>query len=147
MLTPAAFSLRRRRPPRALISLVAMIDVLLILLVFFMVTSTYLDLDMIPALSEEGTEGPAAQAEVEATPAAPLLIRIGQDGRPVLRGQALAPEALEALLRRRLADRPDTPILLLPSGAAQAQALVTVMDLATRAGARSVRVIRLEGRP
>lgn len=145
MLTSAAFSLRRRRPPRALISLVAMIDVLLILLVFFMVTSTYLDLDMIPALSEEGAEGPAAQAET--APAAPLLIRIGQDGRPVLRGQALAPEALEALLRRRLADRPDTPILFLPSGAAQAQALVTVMDLATRAGARSVRVIRLEGRP
>ena len=96
MLTPAAFSLRRRRPPRAMISLVAMIDVLLILLVFFMVTSTYLDLDMIPALSEEGAEGPSAQAEAETTPAAPLLIRIGQDGRPVLRGQALAPEALEA---------------------------------------------------
>ena len=40
--------LSRSKPPQRLISLVPMIDVLLIMLVFFMVTSTYLDLDMIP---------------------------------------------------------------------------------------------------
>ena len=49
----AALSLTRPSRPRALISLVPMIDVMLILLVFFMVTSTYLNLDMIPAVRPE----------------------------------------------------------------------------------------------
>ena len=39
--------LSRPRPAKTLISLVPMIDVMLILLVFFMVTSTYLNLDIL----------------------------------------------------------------------------------------------------
>jgi biopolymer transport protein ExbD len=50
--------LRRRIPSPRLISLVSMVDVLLIMLVFFMVTSTYLNLDMIPMTQSAG--GPAA---------------------------------------------------------------------------------------
>jgi biopolymer transport protein ExbD len=65
MTDATTLTLKRPRPPRALISLVAMIDVLLILLVFFMVTSTYLDLDMIPAVSqnEENSSPPAGTAD------------------------------------------------------------------------------------
>jgi hypothetical protein len=39
-------------------SLVAMIDVLMILLFFFMVTSTYLDLDMVPLVEGNGEDAP-----------------------------------------------------------------------------------------
>ncbi|WP_172961064.1 ExbD/TolR family protein, partial [Oceaniglobus roseus] len=69
--------MRLQRSPRqaAAISLVAMIDVLMILLVFFMVTSTYLDLDMVPLA---GTEAPAASAPAAARGApARLLVRLG----------------------------------------------------------------------
>ena len=45
--------LKRRSRNGPLISLVPMIDVMLILLVFFMVTSTYLNLDMIPAVRQQ----------------------------------------------------------------------------------------------
>jgi biopolymer transport protein ExbD len=37
--------------------------------------------------------------------------------------------------------------MILPTGVAQTQALVSVMDTATKAGARQVRVIRLKARP
>ena len=77
MTDATALTLRRPRPARALISLVAMIDVLLILLVFFMVTSTYLDLDMIPAVSQDGE---ASSGTTETATAQPLLVRIGADG-------------------------------------------------------------------
>lgn len=136
--------LNRPRPPKALISLVPMIDVLLILLVFFMVTSTYLNLDMIPAVTRAGTpENSTTQAE----PAPTLLIRLGADGNPAVQGRSLAPEDLDALLRVRLSAEPLTQVVVLPSGGAAMQALVSVMDIATRAGATRLRVIRLEARP
>ena len=72
-------SLNRRKPTRPLISLVPMIDVMLILLVFFMVTSTYLNLDMIPALAQSNRPVPSQAAKTE-TVSETLLIRIGTDG-------------------------------------------------------------------
>ncbi len=137
-------SLRRRKPARALISLVPMIDVMLILLVFFMVTSTYLNLDMIPALSR--TEAPS-QGTSGAETSAPLLIRVGADGAPYFRGRALAAEELSQLLLDQIEQDPSVKVIILPTGSANIQALVTVMDLITRTGITNMRVVRLEGAP
>ncbi|GAA6178448.1 ExbD/TolR family protein [Sulfitobacter pacificus] len=138
-----ALTLRRPRPAPALISLVAMIDVLLILLVFFMVTSTYLNLDMIPAVSQDS----GARQITDGERAQPLLVRIGADGQPVIRGKPVSLEQFDALIRSRLNTEPTLPVMILPTGVARTQALVSVMDTATKAGARQVRVIRLEARP
>lgn len=135
-----------KRPPRtrALISLVPMIDVMLILLVFFMVTSTYLNLDMIPAVRQQDqAQGAAPDAQSAGT----LMIRLGADGAAVVRGQPLADLDLERLLRQKLAAEPLTQVVVLPSGAATTQSLISVMDVATRAGVVRLRVIRLQARP
>jgi biopolymer transport protein ExbD len=140
----ASLTLKRPARARALISLVPMIDVMLILLVFFMVTSTYLNLDMIPAVRQQDQpEGVTAEAQSANT----VMIRLGADGAAVIRGQALSPSDLEQLLRRRLVNEPLTQVVVLPSGAAKTQALITVMDIATRAGVVRLRVIRLQARP
>jgi len=136
-------NLRRPPPKGALISLVPMIDVMLILLVFFMVTSTYLNLDMIPAVrpSNDG----ASQAS--ATPEGTVMIRIGADGATVVQGTALDPEALSQRLSQDLAKEPLMQVLILPSGAAPTQALISVMDAAATAGVQRLRVLRLEAQP
>ncbi|MFD3190498.1 ExbD/TolR family protein [Sedimentitalea sp. HM32M-2] len=139
-----AHSVTLRRPTRSgpLISLVPMIDVMLILLVFFMVTSTYLNLDMIPAARQgDQTSAPAPVAT------GTVLIRLSADGVPVVRGRPHDARELTNLLASRLLNDPLTQVLVLPSGAASTQALVAVMDVATRAGASRLRVIRLEARP
>jgi biopolymer transport protein ExbD len=139
-------SLTLKRPPRAraLISLVPMIDVMLIMLVFFMVTSTYLNLDMIPAVRQQDqVQAPPIDAQSAAT----VMIRLGADGIPVIRGQAINGSGLETFLRQRLAQDPLTQVVVLPSGAAKTQGLITVMDMATRAGVVRLRVIRLQARP
>lgn len=146
MTHDAALILRRPRPAKALISLVAMIDVLLILLVFFMVTSTYLDLDMIPAVDTRD-QPPTTSAGSDTTPGQRLLIRVGADGRPFVRGQPIDPSALSTVLTTRLAEQPQLSVVLLPSGQAQMQALIRIMDMATQAGVTQLRVIRLEPRP
>ena len=76
-----------------------------------------------------------------------MLIRLGADGRPQVRGQALTPPQLTAILRDRLASEPGLSVVVLPSGQADAQALVSLLDTATHAGALNVRLLRLEAAP
>ncbi|NIZ13166.1 biopolymer transporter ExbD [Phaeobacter sp. HF9A] len=134
------------RPARAasLISLVPMIDVLLILLVFFMVTSTYLNLDMIPATAPETSARPPGQPAAD-TPR--LMIRLGADGAPALQGQSYTLQTLRPRLAAALAEEPLTQVLILPSGAASTQALVSLLDLAAELGVQQLRVLRLEAEP
>lgn len=135
-----------KRPPRtrALISLVPMIDVMLILLVFFMVTSTYLNLDMIPAVRQQDQ---AQETMPDAQSAGTIMIRLGADGEAVIRGQPMAGPDLVQMLRQRISAEPLTQVVVLPSGAATTQSLISVMDVATRAGVVRLRVIRLQARP
>ncbi len=137
-------ALQRAKRSGPLISLVPMIDVLLILLVFFMVTSTYLNLDMIPAVRQQDQ---AAESNPAPGVAGTVLVRLSADGRASVRGRTLANSDLATMLRGRIADEPLTQVLILPSGAAPTQALISVMDLATQAGITRLRVIRLEARP
>lgn len=138
-------NLARTHRSTALISLVPMVDVMLILLVFFMVTSTYLNLDMIPVVESSDEKAPGASVAQDAT--ASLLLRIGADGRAVMRGQALDAAGLSAGVAEALDANPLTSIVVLPSGSATTQDLVRVMDVLTSAGATRVRLIRLEPRP
>ena len=146
--------LARRKRQGPLITMTPMIDVLFILLIFFMVTSTFLDLDMIPLI---GGDRPGPQASAQSSPAsapaaAPkkaaetggFLVRLGADGRTYVAGQAVDPVALTAMVSLRVAARPSSPIMVLPSGSATTQSLVSLMDALSRAGAQDVRVVRFE---
>lgn len=117
-----------------------MVDVLLILLVFFMVTSTWLDLDALPLAASDGLAAPGSPPESEA---ATLLVRILGDGAYVLRGRTLDARGLAAALAE--AARPGGTVLVLPSGAAPMGSLVAAMEAAGSAGLGTVRVVRLEG--
>ena len=131
--------LTRPARPAAAVSLVSMIDVLMIMLVFFMVTSTFLDLDMLP-LAAPG-EGAAAPAEGPAGGA--VLVRIGADGSLRLGAQPVAPEALAEALRAR----PGVAVTVLPSAQAPVQALASVMDAASSAGVARLDILQLEPVP
>lgn len=142
----ATLRIRRAPPSRTGISIVSMIDVMIILLFFFMVTSTYLDLDMVPAVEHSDDPAPVEGAAGGA-PATTILVRITADGSAAIGGQVLTPPELGDMVRDRLATDPLTPVVILPSGGADMQALITVMDTLTTAGAVRLRVIRLDASP
>ncbi|MCR8723320.1 ExbD/TolR family protein [Frigidibacter sp. ROC022] len=139
----------RRKSRGPAITLVPMVDVMMILLVFFMVTSTYLDLDMVPAVDQ------APETEAQSLPppegagagGTVLMVRIAAGGAAVVGGRSLTPESFGAMVAERLEAEPLTQIVLLPLAEAEMQALISVMDAATRAGATRLKVIRLEARP
>jgi biopolymer transport protein ExbD len=135
----------RRQRQGAVISLVAMVDVLMIMLVFFMVTSTFLDLDMIPmAERERDAPSPAGPGSAVA-PGTPVMVRIGADGSSYLRGRALDAGALTAALRAP--DLRGSEVLVLPSGQADVQALVRAMDAISRAEPSGMRILRVDASP
>lgn len=135
-------SIRRPATRHLRVSLVPLVDVLLILLVFFMVTSTYLDLDMIPAV-EQG-ETPQAATDIAGARATPLLIRLGADGRPAIRGRVPSDEALGRALRSALEENDGLQVIILPTASARMQDLISLMDQVTLAGVSAMRVVRLE---
>jgi len=139
--------LNRKKRVGMIISVTPLVDVMMILLVFFMVTSTYLDLDMIPLVGGDrpaGEQSSAPPVTVEqVAESTSLLVRLSADGTVYVSGQAVSLPGLSSVIQVRVTTRPSTPVLVLPSGAATTQSLVSLMDAITNAGARNVRVVRL----
>ncbi|NDW45544.1 biopolymer transporter ExbD [Ruegeria sp. PrR005] len=123
------------------VTLVPLIDVLFILLFYFMVTSVYLDLDMIPVSQVTEDSGVAA----DDPPGGSILLRIDTEGRTVIRGVVVPAAELGDWFQTE--DLSAHTVLILPSGEAPVQALATVMDTLTRAGVTRTRLVRLEARP
>lgn len=124
-------SFRRRR---AVISLTPLIDVVFILLVFFMLASSFLDWRSIE-LGAPGDAGAGAGFE------GAMLVEIRADGLR-LAGHAASLEEVEARLAKRLADKPDQRVLVKPAAGVALQRAVDVLDRLSRAGVRSPSLIR-----
>lgn len=116
-LAPAA---RRRRG----LNLTPMIDVVFLLLVFFMLVSRFGQLDGVP-LALAGGAAPGWSG-------APRLVDVRPDGLS-LNGTPREAAALIADLRR-LMPAPDAPVVLRPQDGADVQRLVAVIDLLRAAG-------------
>jgi biopolymer transport protein ExbD len=126
--------LPRRRP---LIGLTPLIDVVFILLVFFMLASSYLDWRAIELTvpSEAAAGGPVEGA---------LLIEIRPEGLRFA-GEFLPLETVVRRAERRLALVPQTPVLVKPAAGVNLQQTVTVLDRLAAAGAVNLSVIRDSG--
>ncbi len=135
--------LRRTRPSRPMISLVSMIDVLMIMLVFFMVTSTFLNLDMIPMAESSDKPQNTVSTTNDIPTASTILVRLGADGTAFVRGQPVNPAVLTDIVAARLTSNPGTSVMVLPSAYASTQALVSLMDVLTKAGVDKLQVIQL----
>ena len=129
---------QRRRSPTVSVDLTPLIDVVFILLVFFMLASSFLDWRAIElqAPATAGTEGGQTGA---------LLLRVGADGGLDLNGRPVAEPALADRLRRAAAERPDARLLIQPADGVAMQRAIALLDQARRAGLSRVQLIRGAG--
>jgi biopolymer transport protein ExbD len=121
------------RPRRRLISLTPLIDVVFILLLFFMLASTLTRLHAVPLAAPD-----SQRAQRDSQPA--LLLRLQADGQLDLNGEPIAAAALPALLRERLGQAPDLRVLVQPDDAVPLQMTLQLFDQLADAG---VPVLRL----
>lgn len=122
---------RRRRP---LISLTPLIDVVFILLVFFMLASSFLDWRSID-LNAPGRGG-GKPSMVGA-----LLVDVTANGLR-LSGEAMDLGELEARVATRLEQRPEQRVLVKPAAGVPLQSVVDVLDRLSAAGVVDLSLIR-----
>ena len=119
---------------RALISLTPLIDVVFILLVFFMLASNFLEWRSINLNAPAESSGRGSS--IEGT----LLVEIRTDGIRMA-GMPLSLDELVEKVGTQLSKNPDRGVFVKPAPAISLQETVTVLDALTVAGATNLSLI------
>lgn len=120
--------LRREEPE---VNLTALIDVVFLLLIFFMVSTTF------QRESELKIELPEASGEVVEAPVEALEIIIDAQGRYFLKGEQVLNEELPTLRRaieKALGEQKEPPVIIRADARTPHQAVVRAMDAASQLG-------------
>ncbi len=123
------FSRRRAEEPE--INLIPFIDVLLVVLIFLMLTTTY------SRFTELQVNLPAADAEKLRDRPAEIIVAVASDGRYAVNRKAVEGRSVDVLTRElqaAAAGRPDSVIIISADATAAHQAVINVLDAARRAG-------------
>jgi biopolymer transport protein ExbD len=121
----------RRRLDEPEINLIAFIDVLLVVLIFLMLSTTY------SRFTELQINLPAADAEKLRERPAEIIVAVAADGRYAVNRRAIdgrSVEQLTAALVAAAGGREDTVVIVSADALAAHQTVVNVLDAARRAG-------------
>lgn len=122
----------------AAIDIAPLIDVVFILLIFFLVTTSF--------VQETGVEVERPHASfAEGLAGATLRLVVPPSGRVVCEGERLEDDALRQRVRRFAAEHPDGAVVLIPDRRTPSGALVRVMDIAKAGGATRIAIATLRG--
>jgi biopolymer transport protein ExbD len=125
-------NLRPRRVEDPEINLVSLIDVVLMMVVFFMLSSSLVDEGRIRIHLPQARDQPAGKP-----PAEPLVVSVTQQGGYLVNGRELinsSPDTLRAaLLKEAGADR-TVRVTLRADGRSTHQSVITAMDVLARLG-------------
>jgi biopolymer transport protein ExbD len=128
-----------RRKNRAIdeaeINITPMLDIVFIMLIFFIVTTSF--------VKEKGLEvsrpSNAPPKEVKKNKG-PIVVKIDSNGNITMQGRILERKAVEANLEREKAEKPESPLIIAAHPDAETDALVTILDAAEAVGVGSVSV-------
>lgn len=123
------FRPRRRDEPE--INLIPFIDILLVILIFLMLTTTY------SRFTELQLTLPTADAERLQERPGEIVVTVGADGRYLVDRQPVAGAAVEALtaaLAAAAQSRRDPVVIVSADATAAHQSVINVLDAARRAG-------------
>jgi len=126
---------RYRSSEEAEINITPMLDIVFIMLIFFIVTTSFVKESGLE-VSRPSNTPPKEVIEDEG----PIVVKIDAFSRISVRGRTLESGAVEANLEREKADKPGAPLIVAAHPDGDTQALVTVLDAARAAGIESVSV-------
>jgi len=109
------------------IDLTPMLDVVFIMLIFFIVTASFLR-----EFGVDGTKPPSVQQTQ--TDAKSIAIKIYSSGEIIIDGMNVDPRAVSAHIVRHKAENPDSGIAVLAGKRARTELVVGVIDAAREAG-------------
>jgi len=118
------------------INLTPLIDVVFLLLIFFMVSTTF------DTTSQLKIKLPEASQDEAIKPKQPLYLVINMEGKFFLNSRELSSQKSEALslALQRILDGSDRPIVIQSDAESPVQSLVTAMDVVARLGLTHVSI-------
>ncbi len=123
---------------RGMASLTPLIDVVFLLLIFFMLTTSFMQTQSLSVVT------PAPSADELPTDARVVEIWLMGDGTLRLDGKPVEREALTASLREAIGERKDMTVTILAEKGSRTQALVAAVEAARQSGAKAVGTARVE---
>ena len=126
-----ALNFRPRRTEEPEINLIPFIDVLLVILIFLMLTTTY------SRFTELKINLPTANANAAKQRPKELVVVVTADGRYMVNRQLVQGRSVELLaagLQQASAGQKDTIVIVTADASATHQSVINVMDAARRAG-------------
>jgi biopolymer transport protein ExbD len=134
--------LKPRRTEEPEINLISLIDVVLMIVIFFMLSSTFVDENRLRIRLPEASASPLARGEDE-----PLVVAVTQGGgyrvneRELINASA---ETLRAAILKVAADDRERPVTVRADGRATHQSVVTAMDVLSRLGFREINIATVD---
>jgi biopolymer transport protein ExbD len=126
---------RHQADDEAEINITPMLDIVFIMLIFFIVTTSF--------VKEQGLEvsrpsnSPPKEVQQKT---GPIVVKITANSLISIKGRLLEPKAVQANLEREKAVKPDSPLIIAAHPEADTESLVTILDAAKAVGIESVSV-------
>jgi len=124
---------RKKKPREIKIDIHPLIDVVFLLLIFFMVTTTFVER---PGLKLELPKAKSATQERMKE----LIITVSRNKRVFFQGREVAVSNLESLLKKALAQSESKQVIIRADRKVEYGFIVEIMDFARRSGARGLTI-------
>jgi len=131
-------NLTRRSDEEPELNLISLVDVVLLLLIFFMVSTTFVDEARIELELPQASAKPAVEQRKD-----PIEVAVTASGEYRVNGQPLintSPATLSAAVSKAAGESREIPITLRADARATHQSVVTAMDVLGRLGFRSISI-------
>src|SRR5690554_5897491 len=118
-----------RRDEESNVDLTPMLDVVFILLIFFVVTATFLSETAIDAASSDRSDAPPPEDQEESRN---ILVELGQNNEITVNGEPrpITPSQVRPNIDRLKAENPAATVIIRPHQRSNVETLVLVMDAA-----------------
>lgn len=128
-----------RKKDESNIDLTPMLDVVFILLIFFVVTATFLSEQAIDAASNENNDTPPETDDENKN----ILIELSQNNEIRFNGEprAVLESQIRANIDRLKAENPSATVIVRPAETSNVNTLVMVMDAARQAGIVNISIV------
>jgi len=127
------------------INITPLTDIFLVLLIIFMVTSSVMATDSAARAGVKVTLPKGAAKDV-ATSGKDVTVAITTDGKMVVEGKEISPDALKAKFEEAAKRDPDTQVIVQADEATHHGRVVGVMELAKSAGLRRLAIATRRGK-
>ena len=126
---------RHRRDDEAEINITPMLDIVFIMLIFFIVTTSFVKEKGLDVSRPQQAKSPPKEVDK-----GPIVVKIDSNSIISIKGRIIERNAVQANLERERAERPQSPMIIASHPDADTEALVAILDSANTVGIANISV-------